>query len=79
MTMLAVHGHVIPGPSHIIFVGRNTKMKALVVIFRQGRKAYVYKLGDSYHQRLCCNIAKLPNPGVYLNKYIKPFPVEDYD
>lgn len=77
MTALPVHGHVIPMPSHIMFVGRNSKRKALVVIFRQGRQAYVYRLGDSYHQRICCEMAKLPNPGVFLNQYVKQFPVEN--
>ena len=77
MTALGVHGHVIPSPSHVMFVGRNNKSRALVVIFRQGRKAYVYRLGDSYNPKLCCDIAKLPSPGVFLNKHIKQFPVED--
>lgn len=77
MTALQVHGHVIPMPSHILFVGRNTKMRVLVVIFRQGHKGYAYKLGDSFHPRLCCNLAKHPSPGTFISEVVKQFPVED--
>jgi len=75
---LPVHGHVIRMPSHIMFIGRNSKMKALVVIFRQGHKAYVYRLGDSFDKRLCCKLAQHPSPGGFISKYIKQFPVEDF-
>ena len=75
---LPVHGHVIRLPSHVMFVGRNTKRKQLVVIFRQGAKAYVYNLGDSFHPKMCCEIAKLSNPGTFISSQIKQFPVEDF-
>jgi hypothetical protein len=77
MTALAVHGHVISLPSHILFIGRNNRMKALVVIFRDGRKAYAYLLGDSYHPRLCCTLAKHPSPGVFIGNTIKKFPTQE--
>jgi len=76
MSGLNVHGHVIREPSHIMFVGRNTRMKALVVIFRQGRKGYAYKLGDSFNPKLCCELAKHPSPGTFISN-LKQFPVED--
>lgn len=75
---LPVHGHVIRMPSHILFVGRNAKRKELVVIFRQGSKAYTYEMGDSFHPKMCCEIAKLPNPGTFISSQIKQFPVRDY-
>lgn len=77
--MKSVHGHVIPSPSHVIFVGRNSKMRALVVIFRQGHKAYIYKLGDSYNPRLCCKLAEHPQPGVFISRILRKFPTETID
>ena len=76
MKHLAVHGHVIPLPSHVMFVGRNSKMKAVVVIFRQGHKAYVYKLGDSYNPRLCCKLSQHPQPGKFVSQVLRKFPTE---
>jgi hypothetical protein len=75
MKPLAVHGHVIPMPSHVMFVGRNSKLRGLVVIFRQGHKGYLYKLGDSYNPRLCCKLSEHPQPGTFVSKVIKKFPV----
>lgn len=75
MAPLVVHGHVIPLPSHVMFIGRNSKMKALVVIFRQGHKGYAYKLGDSYNPKLCCKLSQHPQPGTFINKHLRQFPV----
>jgi len=77
MKPLAVHGHVIPLPSHVMFVGRNNKMKAVVVIFRQGHKGYAYRLGDSYNPGLCCKLAQHPQPGTFVSKVLRKFPVVD--
>lgn len=77
MSGLPVHGHVIRMPSHILFIGRNNKRKLLVVIFRQGHKAYAYRLGDSYDPRLCCKLSQHPSPGTFISNVIKQFPVED--
>jgi len=79
MTFKSVHGHVIASPSHVMFVGRNTRERVLVVIFRQGRKAYVYRLGDSYHPNLCCKIAQLPEPGGFISKELRKFPTESIE
>lgn len=77
MKPLQVHGHVIPLPSHVMFVGRNNREKGVVVIFRQGHKGYLYRLGDSYNPRLCCKLAEHPQPGTFVAKVLKKFPVVD--
>lgn len=77
MTALPVHGHMIPPPfSHVMFVGRNNRMRALVVVYRGGRNVYMYRLGDSYDPGLCCKLAQLPHPGEFINQHVKKFPVE---
>ena len=50
-------------------------MKGLVVIFRQGHKGYLYRLGDSYNPKLCCKLSEHPQPGSFISKAIKKFPV----
>jgi hypothetical protein len=74
MKALPVHGHVIPLPSHVMFIGRNSKEKAVVVIFRSGNKGYAYRLGDSYNKRLCCMLSKHPQPGTFVSKFLRKFP-----
>jgi hypothetical protein len=68
---LTVHGHVFD-EGNVMFLGRINKEKALVVVFRNGQKAYLYRLGSAYDKRLCCTAAKLPSPGRWINTEIKP-------
>jgi hypothetical protein len=79
MKALPVHGHVIPMPSHVMFIGRNTKLKEVVVIFRGGHKGYAYSLGDNYNPRLCCLLSKHPQPGTFVSKFLRKFPTEILD
>jgi hypothetical protein len=76
MKALPVHGHVIPLPSHVMFIGRNTRRKEVVVIFRGGYKGYAYSLHDSYSKRLCCLLAQHPQPGTFVSKYLRKFPTQ---
>lgn len=54
-------------------------MKAVVVIFRQGRKGYAYRLGDSYHSNLCCTLAKHPQPGIFVSNVLRKYPVVELE
>lgn len=62
-----------------MFIGRNTKLKEVVVIFRGGHKGYAYSLGDNYNPRLCCLLSKHPQPGTFVSKFLRKFPTEILD
>jgi hypothetical protein len=76
--MMQFHGHIIPtaNNSHVLWVGSIRKQKVILVVYRDNPVIYQYQLGDSFDNRLCCQIAKLPSPGTYLNEWIKKFPYE---
>jgi hypothetical protein len=77
--MKVTHGHVIRQPSHVMFIGRNSQEKSMVIIFRQGHIGYAYRLGDSYNPKLCCKLSEHPEPGVFINKVLRKFPVDRID